>query len=316
MHHRFDLRTGRCLESKLEATGASWIPHFGVCSRCKQDFALVYRMTEGVWFQLRSTRLRVDNGETFFFHTRKLGGVCSELRVEPKHPTDAPILVVKKLALFSFMGGPFEKEFFAWVTESANDPMWVAWVTQCWQAVDSSEFPVRTHHRSVRQFQSRLHELLQRLLEHQIDAVAFGIEFEKVYKLELGMGTLSRDEEMVFSLLREKLIAYLSVAGEQKQGVHDVGESSILRDAKKTQQMIESLQQSSDWEGLPMSRQQLENAGWSFGVEEIATGVHRVCGADRLGHSVAATGTNLNALFEHCRHDASRIIATSALQKQ
>lgn len=143
VRRRFDLRTGRCLESKVLENDKPDARHFGVCSRCSGGFALVYRTTEGVWFQLGSTRLRMDHRKALFSHERKLGGLGSELHIEPRDGRSAA-LTVRSFSLRNVLSpvfeGGFEEEFFHWVANSANDVTWVSWVSQQWQLVgaDSS----------------------------------------------------------------------------------------------------------------------------------------------------------------------------------
>lgn len=318
MHRRFDLRTGRCLESKLEATSASWIPHFGVFSRCNLGFALAYRTTDGVWFQFGSRRFRMDCREAFFFHSRKLGGAYSVLRIEPQD-AGFPVLTVRRISfggvLFTLMSSAFEQEFFSWIAENANDPGWRTALSQAWQPVDSSEPLVLPPRRVRSKFLSRLHDLLTMLLNHQISAEEFCVDFKKIYHLELDADTLSCEEKVVFAQLLETVAWYVPFVDERKSSLHHVSEGDVIRAVKRAKWTLDVFRQTSDWSGPPMSSQQLQEAGWDFKVENIATGVSRVRGTDRLGRNVEATGTNLDALFDRCRYEASRILAECDTQK-
>ena len=139
VRRRFDLQTGRCLESKVLETDASEGGHFGVCSRCISGFALVDRTMEGVWFQVGSTRLRMDHRESLFTHDRRFGGLRSELLIEARDGR-SPALAVKDLPLRNVLSrvlsSGFEEEFFHWVADNANDTTWVSWISKQWQPVD------------------------------------------------------------------------------------------------------------------------------------------------------------------------------------
>ena len=134
VHRRFDLRTGRCLESKLEKTDKPLTPHFGVCSRCSLGFALVYRTSGAIWLQLGITCFRMDQRKVFFSHERRLGGILSELRIEPRDGS-SPALVVRDISIGRALFD--EEDFLLWVANSANDITWVSWISQRWQAVDA-----------------------------------------------------------------------------------------------------------------------------------------------------------------------------------
>lgn len=136
LRRRFDLRTGRCLESKLEATGKPLTPHFGVCARCSLGFALVYRTSEAVWLQLGIRRFQMDQRRILFSHERKLGGLLSELRIEPRDGS-SPELVVRDFSIARIVFD--DEDFLLWVANSANDTTWVSWISQRWQAADACE---------------------------------------------------------------------------------------------------------------------------------------------------------------------------------
>jgi hypothetical protein len=141
VRRRFELKTGRCLESKVLENDKPEENHFGVCSRCSGGFALVYRTTEGIRFQFGSARLGMDHREAIFYHERKLGGVLSELRIEPRD-RELPTLLVKSFSIrnvISPFSDSFEQEFFHWVANSANDATWVAWISQRWQTVGAAD---------------------------------------------------------------------------------------------------------------------------------------------------------------------------------
>jgi hypothetical protein len=80
----------------------------------------------------------MDQRNALFTHERKLGGLCSELRIESPEGESSGV-TVKSLSLWNVLSllgdGAFEQEFFHWVAESANDVTWVSWVRQKWQAV-------------------------------------------------------------------------------------------------------------------------------------------------------------------------------------
>lgn len=82
----------------------------------------------------------MDHRKALFSHDRKLGGLCSELRIEPREE-ESPALTVKSFTfrnvLSPILDGAFEEEFFHWVANSANDVTWVSWVSQQWQPVDA-----------------------------------------------------------------------------------------------------------------------------------------------------------------------------------
>jgi len=148
-HRRFDLRTGRCLESKVRETDKpSATSYFGVCSRCSAGFVLVYRTLEAVWLQLGSERVRMDNREALFLHERRLGGLVSLLRIEWRDGS-RPALTLRSFSVaravmplidFTFDQIDAEEEdFFLWVTNQANDPTWVSWVMERWYPVDTSD---------------------------------------------------------------------------------------------------------------------------------------------------------------------------------
>lgn len=50
-----------------------------------------------------------------------------------------------------------------------------------------------------------------------------------------------------------------------------------------------------------------EPAGWEFQVEEVSAGVYRVRGADKVGRSVEATGTDPEQLLQKCKRAAAEI---------
>jgi len=137
VHRRFDLRTGRCLESKLlETDEPSETSHFGVCSHCSAGFALVFRTTEAVWFQLGSKRVRMDGRKARFSHELRLGGLLSELRIEPRDG-ESPALTLRT---FLFWRALFDEEdFLVWVANSANDVTWISWVSQRWQSIEGAQ---------------------------------------------------------------------------------------------------------------------------------------------------------------------------------
>ena len=151
IHRRFDLRAGRCLESKLRETDRpSATSYFGVCSRCSAGFVLVYRTLEAVWLQLGSERVRMDHREALFFHERRLGGLFSKLRIESRDGS-TPALIVRSFsfarALMPLIDPTFdqidaeEEDFFLWVSNRANDPTWVSWVLERWYPVDACDAP-------------------------------------------------------------------------------------------------------------------------------------------------------------------------------
>jgi hypothetical protein len=142
VRRRFDLRTNRCLESKVVESDRPGTSHFGVSYRCAGGFALVYRTLEGVWFQFGSTRIRMDQRKALYSDSGRLGGLLRELRIEPSG-VDQPALIVRSLLLRNFFAplirDAFEDDFFHWVANSANDRTWVSWVSTQWQAVDEVE---------------------------------------------------------------------------------------------------------------------------------------------------------------------------------
>jgi hypothetical protein len=86
----------------------------------------------------------MDHRKALFSHERKLGGLYSELQIEPREG-ESPALTVKSLsfrnALAPVLDGAFEEEFFHWVANSANDVTWVSWVSQQWQPVGAEGAP-------------------------------------------------------------------------------------------------------------------------------------------------------------------------------
>jgi hypothetical protein len=146
VRRRFDLGVGRCLESKQAASDSEGTL-FGVCSHCASGFALVYRTEAGIWFQVGSARVQMDGRRALFAHERRLCGLLSELRIEPKDGS-FPTIVVRDLSL-SRVASPLldptfdqidaeEEDFLLWVANSANDVTWVAWISQRWQPVEAS----------------------------------------------------------------------------------------------------------------------------------------------------------------------------------
>ena len=134
VHRRFDLRTGRCLESRLEETDKPLSPHFGDCARCSLGFALVYRTLGAVWLQLGTRRFQMDQRKVFFSHERRLGGILSELRIEPRDGS-SPALVVRDFSIGRVLFD--DEDFLLTIANCANDPIWISWVSQRWQAVDA-----------------------------------------------------------------------------------------------------------------------------------------------------------------------------------
>jgi hypothetical protein len=49
--------------------------------------------------------------------------------------------------------------------------------------------------------------------------------------------------------------------------------------------------------------------GWQFDLDEVSANVYEVVGKDKSGHLISAKGTDPDALLEHCRNDALRILA-------
>ena len=131
-HRRFDLRTGRFVESKQLDTDAHSETSLGVCARCSSGFALVFRTTSGVWLQVGTKCVRMDNRRAIFSHERKLSGLMSELRVEPRGEVGG--FTLRKFSVSRLLFD--DEDFLAWVANSANDVTWVSWVTQRWQALE------------------------------------------------------------------------------------------------------------------------------------------------------------------------------------
>ena len=81
----------------------------------------------------------MDQRKALFSHERKLGGLLSELRIEPRDG-ESPPLIVKSFSLRNVLSPAlddvFEEAFFHWVANSANDVTWVSWISQQWQPVD------------------------------------------------------------------------------------------------------------------------------------------------------------------------------------
>ena len=78
----------------------------------------------------------MDDSKTRFSHERKMGGLVSELRIEPRRD-EAPPLMVMSLSISGVFFEDLEGEFLSWVADSANNPTWISWVSQQWQPVDT-----------------------------------------------------------------------------------------------------------------------------------------------------------------------------------
>lgn len=50
--------------------------------------------------------------------------------------------------------------------------------------------------------------------------------------------------------------------------------------------------------------------GWTFEIDEVSAGVYSVRGVDEVGRSIAATGTDPDAVLSECRQSAAKIQAT------
>jgi len=50
---------------------------------------------------------------------------------------------------------------------------------------------------------------------------------------------------------------------------------------------------------------------WTFDADEVSAGVYRVRGADEMGRSVEAIGTDPDALLEQCKKSVNLITATT-----
>jgi hypothetical protein len=50
--------------------------------------------------------------------------------------------------------------------------------------------------------------------------------------------------------------------------------------------------------------------GWTFEIDEVSAGVYSVSGVDEVGRSVAASGTDPEAVLSECRRSAAKIQAT------
>jgi hypothetical protein len=51
-----------------------------------------------------------------------------------------------------------------------------------------------------------------------------------------------------------------------------------------------------------------ELPGWYFDLDEISANVYQVIATDKSGHTVSATGTDLDGLIEQCRKGALEIV--------
>jgi hypothetical protein len=80
----------------------------------------------------------MDSRKALFSHERRLGGLLSRLRIEPRDRASTP-LTVRSLSfrnvLIPLFNDAFEEEFLHWVANNANDVTWVSWVAQRWQTV-------------------------------------------------------------------------------------------------------------------------------------------------------------------------------------
>jgi hypothetical protein len=56
-----------------------------------------------------------------------------------------------------------------------------------------------------------------------------------------------------------------------------------------------------------MIRTSLDLPGWTFEGDELSTGVFRVVGRDRYGHTVERNGIDPDELIRECIHDAKHI---------
>jgi hypothetical protein len=86
----------------------------------------------------------MDERKAFFSHERRLGGLISQLRIEPRDEAGAS-LTARSFSLGNVLSplldGAFEEEFFHWVDKNANDMTWVSWVSQRWQPADEGGTP-------------------------------------------------------------------------------------------------------------------------------------------------------------------------------
>ncbi|MSP75531.1 MAG: hypothetical protein EXR12_05290 [Rhodospirillaceae bacterium] len=48
---------------------------------------------------------------------------------------------------------------------------------------------------------------------------------------------------------------------------------------------------------------------WVFDLREQSAGVYEMTGTDKLGRSIAATGSDLDALIERCKADVHELVA-------
>jgi hypothetical protein len=78
----------------------------------------------------------MDQRKVIFSHERRLGGILSELRIEPRDGS-SPELVVREFSIGRVLFD--DEDFLLWVANSANDKTWVSWISQRWQPVDACE---------------------------------------------------------------------------------------------------------------------------------------------------------------------------------
>ena len=82
----------------------------------------------------------MDNREFLFMHERRWAGLYSELRIEARdgRPSELSIKDFPTRGLsFSIFHEWWESEFFDWVSDNANDKIWLNTVSDQWEPVDS-----------------------------------------------------------------------------------------------------------------------------------------------------------------------------------
>jgi len=80
----------------------------------------------------------MDQRKVFFSHERRLGGLLSELWIEPRDGS-SPALVVRDFSIGRVLFD--DEDFPLWVANSANDKTWVSWVLERWYPVDACDAP-------------------------------------------------------------------------------------------------------------------------------------------------------------------------------
>ncbi len=54
---------------------------------------------------------------------------------------------------------------------------------------------------------------------------------------------------------------------------------------------------------------------WNFELDEVSAGVYKVVGSHKSGHTVTATGTDMDELIEQCKNDAQDISRSLGLDR-